>query len=142
MKLIICLLLAALSGPSMAQQIEELPLFVRLKNMPLNENPVGGYATFGTFTDGLPAVEVAAQDVAQFFERAKIPPIFQYHKVQINCKLGLMKIVGMGDAAEIRNMPEIKEAQIINIKDTHPANRPVYEKLCKQVGFKLKLKNN
>lgn len=142
MKHILCLLLAAVSAPSMAQQIEELPLFVKFKDMPLNENPVGGYATFGTFTDGLPAIEVAAQDVVQFFERAKMPPIFPYHKVQINCKLGLMKIVGMGDAAEIRNMQEIKEAKIINLRDTHPENKPVYEKICKQAGFKLSYKNN
>lgn len=139
MKLILCLLLAAVSAPSIAQQLEESPLFLRIKDTPLNENPVGGYATFGTFTDGLPAIEVAAQDVVQFFERSKFQPMFAYNKVQINCKLGTMKIVGAGDAAEIRKMPEFK-GLIINLKDTHPANYPVYEKICKQGGFKLNLK--
>ena len=142
MKLILCFLLATISAPSMAQQIEESPLVLRMKDTPLNENPVGGYATFGTFTDGLPAIEVAAQDVAQFFEREKFHPMTPYIKVQINCKLGQMKIVGMGDATEIRNMPEINEAKIINLRDTHPENKPVYEKICKQAGFKLSYKNN
>ncbi|VVE77095.1 hypothetical protein PCA31118_05390 [Pandoraea captiosa] len=131
--LLIALTAVLFAGPVLA---EELPLFARLKDVPLNENPVMGYVIFGNFPDGQPMIRAVTASTAVFIERQAMLKTTGYTRNLLDCRNATLRIDAFGDIESLQSEPRSLPLEANPIKRMHPRNLQVFKRVCNTAGLR------